>query len=270
MKIRTIKKCAKIMRIWEWWDKMQIIFAAVIIMALSDLNLSESLIPLIFLGVYLPFISSYGYVINSYYDRVPDTLVGKHSEAQCFTRRQHFMFLCVLAIPAIVLPMVYDDASIRLTGITIFLLATFYSAPPLRLKEKGILGPISAALVQRPLPFLLFALLARPEPTLALFLFGWLTLVGLSIMFAHQVLDYENDRKTNVNTWALEVGFPAARKTTIATLLFLVIYMFCAPLVFTPLKGVALSMVMIIFSGNVIAYTLHALKKEYNVEDGPE
>jgi 4-hydroxybenzoate polyprenyltransferase len=266
---RLIKRIPALTRMWEWLDKIEIVFAASLILLIYTPEPLSYFKYLGVLGVYGIVLGAYGYTINSYFDRVQDNLAGKRSGAQYFTRRQHFIFLCFLAVPAIVLPMLSDHTNIRLMGIGIFLLATFYSAPPIRLKEKGILGPISSALVQRPLPFLLFSLLVPQEPALTLFLFGWLTFVGLVIMFAHQVLDYENDRKTNVKTWALEVGFSSAKKTTLASLLFLIAYIFSAPLFFLSPEGLTLSMVMIVFSRNAISYTLHAIRLKNKVEDVP-
>jgi 4-hydroxybenzoate polyprenyltransferase len=82
----------------------------------------------------------------------------------------------------------------------------FYSLPPLRFKERGILGLIVASIAQRSLPGLVFFATYRHWETDTL-LFSFLYFfVGLRWIIAHQIWDFENDSNSGVRTFAAQIG----------------------------------------------------------------
>lgn len=207
------------------------------------------------------FLGSYGYVINSYADRESDARVGKHPEALYFSKRQIQAILAVFAIPSIAIPLSFHDIRIWILCITTFLLVTFYSLKPLRFKERGAFGIITAALTQRTLPFLLFVfLIPNHDPIIAYFLLLWLSLIGIAIIMTHQFSDFDKDRKSDVNTWAVERGKKRA-KNWINSILILILICVLAPIIIFPFyEGVAISLIILAFSGYAIGDSVYAMR----------
>lgn len=256
-----LKNLIKLIRVFEWVDKLQLNFIAAFIIIIYLSHPEQYLIQIIILGIYMISLESYGYVVNSYGDREQDAKVGKHPEALYFSDRQLHVMLTFLAVPSLALPLYFPDIRIRILGIVTFLLATFYSLKPVRLKERGGYGIFTAALTQRTLPFLLFIfLIPIHDSKIAYFLLGWLSLIGIAVIMTHQFFDFENDAKAGVNTWALRLG---KRKTKcwIKIILSLMIVCILIPIFILPLyEGLAISLVILAFSGYSIGYSVDALR----------
>ena len=258
--INLLRRLMTLMRTKEWWDKIQIVFAAALILLIFTPQPMDFLGSLVVLGLYMSFLGSYGYVINSYADRRQDMKAGKHPEVSHFSNRQLLLILCFLALGALGIPLYYNDIKIKILGAITFFLATFYSVRPIRFKERGILGIIIPTLPQRPLPFLFFVFLISSYSILTWFLLGWLTLIGLVVMFAHQLLDFENDKKAQVDTWAQGFGFSKTRKFTIFIFGLTWIYMCIPPFLFGLPGGLAISLIIFISSKDPIFYILKGIK----------
>lgn len=262
MNSEKINNFLKLIRAYEWIDKLQLSFIAAFILIIGLPEPVQYFPHLIVLSVYMIFLGSYGYVINSYSDREADAKVGKHPEARYFSIRETQAILTFFAIPSIAIPEYFPDIRIKILGIVTFLLITFYSLEPIRFKERGVLGIFAAALTQRTLPFMLFIyLIPDYDPMIAYFLLVWLSLVGLSIIMTHQFSDLENDRKSNINTWAVERGIIKAKKLIKLTLILLILCVL-APVAILPLyEGLAISIVILYFSGYAIGDSIYALRK---------
>jgi len=258
---QKINNFLKLIRAYEWIDKLQLNFIAAFILIIDLPDPVKYFPQIIILGVYMIFLGSYGYVINSYSDREADAIVGKHPEARYFSIRETQAILAILAIPSIAIPVYFPDVRIKLLGIMTFLLVTFYSLKPIRFKERGVLGIFAAALTQRTLPFLLFIyIIPDPDTAIANFLLLWLSIVGLAIIMTHQYSDLENDRKSRVNTWAVERGITHAKKL-IKLILILLFILVLVPILILPFyEGLTISMVILYFSGYAISDSIYALR----------
>lgn len=257
----SLSNLLKLIRAYEWIDKLQLNFIAAFILIIYLSNPLQYSIDIVILSIYMIFLGSYGYVINSYSDREADAKIGKHPETRYFTNQEIQVILAVLAIPSIVIPLYFSDIRIQMLGIINFALVTFYSLKPVRLKERGVYGIIAAAVTQRTLPFLLFVyLIPNHNPVIAYFLLIWLSLVGLAIIMTHQFSDFENDRKSSINTWAMERGRKLAKRW-IKLVLFLMIICVLVPVMILPLyEGLAISLVILYFSGYAISDSIYALR----------
>jgi 4-hydroxybenzoate polyprenyltransferase len=256
-----LKNPLKLIRAYEWIDKLQLNFIAAFILIIYLSHPEQYLIQILILGIYMIFLGSYGYVANSYGDMEQDAKVGKHPEALYFSEREIQAMLTFFAIPSLAIPLYFPDFRIRMLGIATFLLVTFYSLKPVRLKERGVFGIFTAALTQRALPFMLFVFLIPLHDTMvAYFLFVWLSLIGIAIIMTHQFSDFENDANAGVNTWALTLGKGKAKWwikiTLILTILCILIPLFILPLY----EGLAISLVTLAFSGYSIGYSVDALR----------
>ncbi len=232
--IRLARCMASLTRLPEWVSKLQLVFMAALTLLLFETQDVEFVSPLVVLAVYMGFISSYGYALNSYVDRHQDREAGKPETLVFLSDRCIRLAILAFAAVSLVLPFLAADVWVAGVGIATFGLATAYSIKPLRLKERGILGVIAAAVVQRPMPFLLFAMAVGLITPLTWYLLGHLTMLGLSGIVTHQLTDFARDRRVGVKTWAAVVGFPRARKAA-GVLILLTIASLAVPV---PLLGI--------------------------------
>lgn len=162
------------------------------------------------LAVYFAFASLYGafgYAINDFSDIEADKAAGKEKLIFAMAPGQALLAIIGLAvlglIPFLLMGLNWTLVTILLVA---YLLAASYSLKPLRLKERGGLGLLTAALTQRCMPLLvLLPLLDIPVGLLFLWVaLGMLT--GLRYILVHQILDSQSDLKTGIRTFALENG----------------------------------------------------------------
>jgi 4-hydroxybenzoate polyprenyltransferase len=269
MNIEKLKKAIKLVRVYEWVEKLQVSFAAAFILLIFMPYPWQFLWALIVLGLYMLFLGSYGYTLNSYCDREQDEKVGKHPEISYFSDRRILIILLALALFSLGIPLYFADIKIRIFGLVTFFLVTFYSAKPIRFKERGLWGISAATLTQRPLPFFLFAFLVPCDAKLAWFLFGWLCFIGVLMMVAHQIIDFDNDEKAKVYTWAVRVGKSVAKKWLKFAVVLMLVYILAPVFIFVLAKGLALglaiSLVLLVFSSAAVTYSFDALKYQTQI-----
>jgi len=259
--VRLAKLLPSVARVWEWWDKIELVFAAALILLIFNKDFLHHFALLPLLAVYMAFAGSYGYSINSYADREQDRIAGKVDKLQYASNYLIVIMICFFASGTIIIPLLSFDFRIAALGLITFFLTTFYSVRPLRLKERGFLGIITPALAQRTLPFLMFSFLIVPSSILVWFLAGWLTMAGVTVMFAHQLLDFNNDKNAKVNTWAQRVGFDWTKRTVKYSLLLTMFYMMLPIAIFDLGEGIAIATVLLASSYIVINYSMNSLKE---------
>jgi 4-hydroxybenzoate polyprenyltransferase len=169
---------------------------------------------MLFFGV---LCASFAFVLNTLYDSEQDRQAGKTYAISHWSRQRIKAVLIVLFGLSVAVLLVYV-AGLNLTTIAhkgglvlglavlTYSLAFAYSAPPFRLKERGVWGPLTIATSEFALPqLLLFAGFKH-------FNWGtvWFTLLflvaGLRMILTHQLLDYGNDLAGKVKTFAINVG----------------------------------------------------------------
>lgn len=251
----------KLIRAFEWIDKLQLNFIAALILIIYLPEPVQYFNQIVILGIYMIFLGSYGYVINSYADRESDAKVGKHPEALYFSKREIQVILTFFALPSIGIPLSLQDIRIQILGTATFLMVTFYSLKPIRFKERGVYGLIAAALTQRTLPFLLFVyLIPYHDPVVAYFLLAWLSLIGIAIIMTHQFSDLKTDRNSGVNTWAVESGKRLAKRWIKLILILILISVFVPIIIFPLYEGLAISLIILAFSGYAIGDSVYAMR----------
>lgn len=93
-------------------------------------------------------------------------------------------------------------------------LAFFYSAPPLRFKERNYWGIIVGSTVLRPMCILMIlAGLVSIDKLYEILVYTlWMEALGIRTMLFHQIDDYRNDRKARVHTFVTQRGVALSRK----------------------------------------------------------
>ncbi len=183
--------------------------------ALRTQNYStEFVIDILYFILFSIFSTSYGYLVNDFADIDLDR---RHGKKNTFSEDSKLLAGIVVLISLILsaiaaIPFIHNQYFLIL-WLLWFLISTFYSLPPLRLKERGKTGLIFVVFAQRLLPILLvFAVFEFNFPFEIILLSLYVLLRGLSSDINHQIEDLESDRKTATKTFAVEAGNQTVRR----------------------------------------------------------
>lgn len=147
---------------------------------------------------------------NDLFDLESDRLAGKSNRLSGWKPGPlRMLFAAVFAAGAAVTWALSDLLSQGLY-VALWVNWTLYSAPPVRTKNRGALGALSDAIGSHMLPTALVVSLTDydwiAEPHWALIGLAWSLLWGIRGIVWHQLLDWEGDRDSGVNTWAVQLG----------------------------------------------------------------
>ncbi|HEB64019.1 MAG TPA: hypothetical protein ENJ02_00555 [Chloroflexi bacterium] len=153
--------------------------------------------------------TAYGYLVNDLADVELDRRHGKSNAfAETSKGRAAALLLGLLVLGALAAWPFLRRPAFGALWVSWLGLATFYSLPPLRLKEHGLVGLCATVLAQQTLPLLLLlAAFDTPWSRLGLAFGVFATLRGLSSDLGHQVRDYANDARTGTRTFAVHIGY---------------------------------------------------------------
>jgi len=213
-------------------------------------NTAKNILLLAVLLFYQTALLSYVFLLNSLTDKKIDCAVGKSFALEKFPNWFVYFVLVATGLVTIAIPLYFNPVA-QYIGIISFLLATFYSANPLRLKTKGVAGILVAGF-STSLPFLFFVSIIGENPLLGIFIFGVLFLRHLAGELLHQIEDYENDKKTETRTLAVRIGKDKTKKLTKAIITFYSAYVFLSLLF--GLEGIVLLLVILLFSIHQIVW----------------
>ena len=201
----------------KWWNYKVPPLLAVIYYVLSQATPSVPLVTvllhiLLFLIATIG-IAGFGYLLNDLFDMKEDQKTNSRNVAsQLGLSRLTPLLLLMLAIgclPWLVLPLGWPGIS--LIGLE-FALFALYSIPPVRLKERGLLGIVADALYAYVVPtlvaWLTFAHLC--EVATPAWFGGLVAIWGLALgirhMLRHQVYDLSRDRQAGITTFVIQYG----------------------------------------------------------------
>ncbi|HHE54754.1 MAG TPA: hypothetical protein ENL21_03155 [Caldithrix abyssi] len=155
------------------------------------------------------FATTYGYLVNDYSDMELDRQHGKSNTFEKDSKTKAVLVVALIFLLALLTSLPFWDRP-YFVGLTLlwFLITSFYSLPPIRLKERGTANIIFVVLAQRLLPVLiLFSVFNFWHVPFLITLLSYVFLRGLSSDVNHQLEDYENDLKTGTQTFAVSKGF---------------------------------------------------------------
>jgi len=220
-----------------WWSKAALLMGMIYLFAERYHISFEKFIPLAVLSLTtITGFASMGYLFNDLFDIEKDTLAGKRNFLAGKSSLATLVFFLASAV-FVLLPWWFlpkNKFSFILIGVQ-FGLFIIYSAPPIRLKERGLAGIITDALYAHGIPAILaaytFALAAHYVfPTADIFvLFAWQTVAGFRNILIHQAEDLEADKKAgskNFVTGMESEDFYSALKCLIGVELLLCISFF--------------------------------------------
>ncbi|MGB3653517.1 MAG: tetratricopeptide repeat protein [Rivularia sp. (in: cyanobacteria)] len=202
----------KTIRLDNWWlykitPLLAIGYGEIILM---DIPPIQSILTVLSLLFSISSVAAYGHIVNDIFDIEVDTKAGKSNSIAQFSPWQQLLFCILFAVTGFVLPIVlnFGTWAVILLGIN-YLLPTIYSAPPLRLKEKGIWGVITDAGGAHLVPTLFVAatfLSFTPQSSRNILIFTGLAathafFVGLRGILLHQLWDRDKDEKSGTTTF---------------------------------------------------------------------
>ena len=199
---------------WRNWAVLQYnsIFENIFVIfyiALVTQNFSSAyLIDIILFIMFSVFSTSYGYLINDFADVDLDREHGKQNTFSNDSKTKAAGIVFLFLMISILFGLSFTD-NYYFVGlwITWLIISTFYSLPPIRLKERGKLGLIFIVLAQRVIPILLMFAAFNFTIVWQMVLLGtYIIFRGLSSDVNHQLEDYYNDLKTSTKTFAVEMG----------------------------------------------------------------
>lgn len=172
-------------------------------------NFSDDfLIDIVIFLLFSIFSTTYGYLINDYADMELDRAHGKPNTFEKDSKVKAFFVSIIFLLISIVCGM-HFSANLNFALIWLFWIAisTFYSMPPIRLKERGKAGLLLVVVAQRLLPILLvFTAFNFTEGWEIVLLATYVFFRGASSDINHQLEDYENDIATGTATYTVKKG----------------------------------------------------------------
>lgn len=247
--IKNITYTLDYVRYWEWYDKVQsIIIAVIVLITYSGVFFNIGFSVVVFV-VYLYCAFTFGYIANNYFDKDDDKRVGKESSITLFSLRTARILIIGSGIGTFLLPLWYQSIEIVLINVAAMVMGFAYSAKPLRLKVHGFWG-IGAASVAQRLPFAFFYILVPGHPLLVSYLFVWLLLLGLLIEADFQLIDYYDDRVNNIETYAVRIGIKKMIYLIYTLLTTLILWALVPTIVAWSFQGILISILLVIFSAN--------------------
>jgi 4-hydroxybenzoate polyprenyltransferase len=193
----------------EWRDtKVPLGLVALFYAALAREHAGAAFLgEMVFVFVLLCVYGAFGHMINDYSDREAD-LKARKRNAMAGLSPARAKALIVLTGVVGLLPALYyrDRPAVIVLLVASYAIAWAYSMPPLRFKERDMLGLVAPALAQRTLPpLVIFAALGPwDHVSIAITVAG--TLLGLRYMLVHQIADYRADVRAGLRTFGVKHG----------------------------------------------------------------
>jgi 4-hydroxybenzoate polyprenyltransferase len=215
--MKSIERLQQFVRWRDWgFDKLPLFFAVAFYVVQAGEDDIGRFVPRFFAFVVLIVtMALYGFLVNDLGDIELDRRHGKRNAFLKMGPRKGTLVVTGIVVVMILatLPFLHRRWFVPVMVVW-FLGSTFYSLPPLRLKERGWVGLVASLTAQLPLPVLV---------TCAAFGYrlGWdvlafvayATCKGLSLDVGHQRLDLARDAQTDTGTFAVRQGYERVTRT---------------------------------------------------------
>lgn len=167
-------------------------------------------------------IASFGYVINDLTDVQQDLRSGHYNIMERHARLGRCLILVFVVLLG-TLPWIWLPRSPLILTLLALEYGLFlaYSVPPIRLKSRGLWGPIADSIYAYVLPGTIAALVAsdgESGPAFVAYIIVfvvWCFLFGLVGILKHQLFDHSRDRLDNIRTFVVIRGWDAAFDATV-------------------------------------------------------
>ena len=206
---------SKAIRSQDWWlykipPLLAIAYAEILLL---DFPVLQSILTVSALLFSIACVAAYGHIINDSFDIEVDRKAGKSNAMAQFLPWQRFLFCLLFVATGFAVPILMKFGTLAIILLAInYLLPTLYSAPPLRLKERGIWGIFSDAAGAHLVPTLFVAttflhLSTTPQPnavTFSIVAAAWAFCAGVRGILLHQLWDRDNDLNAGISTFVTQ------------------------------------------------------------------
>ena len=196
---------------WKDWgiDKIPVLFSICFYLIFINGRSAQTNISDFFVFLFFSVVSTlYGFGINDYADLEIDRIHGKRNIFFYLSGYKKNIVLIMLSLFVLVsgLYFIRKPYFIVLWIIQLFI-ATFYSLPPIRFKERGTIGLIIPFFAQLVLPTLIcFSIFGEVFSLVCLYFLIYSIFKGGAYDIGHQFHDHILDSKTNTTTFAVKHG----------------------------------------------------------------
>jgi 4-hydroxybenzoate polyprenyltransferase len=215
LNLGVVSSFFKIIRASEWWlykiaPLLAVAYAEIL---LIHLPLLQSIITVVTFLLSISSVAAYGYIVNDIFDIEVDRKAGKSNAIAQLLPWQRFLFCLLFVATGFAVPILMKFSTLAIILLAInYLLPTLYSAPPLRLKERGIWGILSDAAGAHAVPTLFVAttflhLSTTPQPnalTFSIIAAAWAFFAGVRGILLHQLWDRDNDLNAGISTFVTQ------------------------------------------------------------------
>jgi 4-hydroxybenzoate polyprenyltransferase len=208
---------------------------------------AEFLYQILAFGIFSTLMTGYGYLVNDLSDIELDRKHGKSNVFQSASKTQAItIIIAIFFVGGLFSFPFWDRPQFWVVWGLWMLLASFYSLPPIRLKERSGWGLAATIMAQQTFPTaLIFAAFGNLLSLGAIGFVFFATVRGTSSDVSHQMRDWSNDVQTKTLTFAVHRGLPATQKLYAASLeierlaigLVLAALLFGLPTITLPLLG---------------------------------
>jgi 4-hydroxybenzoate polyprenyltransferase len=156
--------------------------------------------------------ANYGYALNDLFDLEEDRRGGLVNAAADVSRRYIWMIIALSGAGALA----FATAAAGIAGLALtsaeLMLPLVYSIPPIRLKERGLLGILADALAAHVYPALLALIVVQhlglysPRAALTVTVGLWSLATGLRGIISHQLQGAEHDQMAGLSTIVHWIG----------------------------------------------------------------
>lgn len=201
----------------DWWGhKLPPLFGVgYLIIGLHGIPFSDVWLTLICLLVWMISAASFGYYLNDFCDIGEDRIAGKKNFASKHRGPTGILILLSSSFIAIA-PwwLLINNRYALLLSLGHLALFILYSVPPIRLKHRGVWGPITDALYAHAVPVLVVISAIWPHGVsvtpyyllLLSLLIMWQGLLGLRSIIEHQIVDFDFDKRAGVTNYVQSIG----------------------------------------------------------------
>ena len=195
----------RLARLRGWWDKLVLVGGAALIVLAFLPGREAFAVRCVAFIVLSVFLLTYAYCFNDICDADYARRSGQVPPTS-LSRDQKLVAVSSIAAAVVLLAVFFPQPLACLMCVLFLVLATAYSARPVRLKERGMAGVLTGAFAQRPLILLIFVASVGAWDRLTLLLAAWLFWGGLLGMLGHQVKDRQRDLESAVRTFGAVHG----------------------------------------------------------------
>jgi hypothetical protein len=215
-----------LVRARAWWFNKVPLTVTLCMLLLDGRGLTTQGIEFLVLSVLIVCsVGNYGYALNDLFDLNEDRALGRSNAVAQFGRRHVIAIVLVSGVLSLLLAVLAGGVrGLALTAAALALPAC-YSIPPVRLKDRGMLGAAADTAAAHVYPAML-ALVAADHLHLRAvseLLFGctlvWSTTVGLRGILSHQLYTADLDERVGVGTVVRARGRVVVERAVVMTLL---------------------------------------------------